>query len=193
MTTWRLDLRSAGISRGFSLIEIIVGLGLVSIVISSLMSVLLVSNLITKRVEEQDKSSISAIYSLEYLKDEIKRADKVYTVEACPEFTENYPNNFGFILMETIKDGGGTRYNYKTYYMGDGTIKRIAYNHSIMKMPTYDKFSGYNTIAENVISIEGTGLDLESSLINICLEIGYGEDRARKYIAAASVKGRVSD
>ncbi len=186
-------MKSAGKYKGFSLIEVVVGLGLVSIVVASLMSVLQLSNLITKRVEEQDKSSISAIYSLEYIKDEIKRSEKVYPIDACPGLSDNYPDNFGFILFETVKDDKGTKYNYKTYYMGDGTIKRIAYNNSIVKMPAYDKFSGFNTVAENVVSIEGTGLDAENALIRICLEVDQGDDKTRTYIAAASVKGRVID
>lgn len=86
-------MKSAGKYKGFSLIEVVVGLGLVSIVVASLMSVLQLSNLITKRVEEQDKSSISAIYSLEYIKDEIKRSEKVYPIDACPGLSDNYPDN----------------------------------------------------------------------------------------------------
>lgn len=190
---WRSDLRSAGKSEGFSLIEVVVGLGLVSIVVTSVLSVIQLSNFVMKSVEEKDRSSISALYSIEYIKDEIKRSDEVHKIESCSGLSEQYPNNFGFILMEVIRNNALTRYNYKTYYVGDGTIKRIAYNSIVRKMPAHTRFSGFNVVAEDIASIEGTCLDFENELINLILEVAVSDGTTEQYMTAVSVKGRVMD
>lgn len=186
-------MRSAGKSGGFSLIEIIVGLGLVSIVVSSILSVVHLSTIATKNVEEKDRTFISALYSLEYIKDEIKRADEIHRIESCIGLSELYPDNFGFILMEIVKNNGVTRYNYKTYYLGDGTIKRIAYNNIVRKMPGYTRFSGFNAIAEGISSIDDTCLDIENQLINLTIEVPVNDITTKTFKAAVSVKGRVMD
>lgn len=183
-------MRSADKCSGFSLIEIVIGLGLVSIVVSSLLSVIQLSTFITRRVEGKDRIAISALYSLEYIKDEIKRADEVFPIGACEGLTEKYPDNFGFILMEVVKDNSGTKYNYKTYYLGEGTIKRIAVNNSVRKLPLYTRFAGHNVVAEDVVSINGTCLDTDNQLIKIHIEL-QGDDSKSVYRTAALVKGRV--
>ena len=170
-------MRSAGNTKGFSLIEIVVSLGIVSIVMAALFTILHFTTLTTKKVEDHDSGLLTAIYSLEYIIDEIKTADEIYPIDKCSGLKEKYPNNLGFIALEQV----GTDFNYRTYYEGDGSIIRLAKNMTIKQMPASANFSGYNIITENIIGTEGSYLDLENELIYISIQVPIGEGETKVY------------
>lgn len=187
--TWRFNLKSAGTTKGFSLIEIVVSLGIVSIVMAALFCILHFTSITTKKVEDHDSGLITAIYSLEYIIDEVKTADEIYPIEECPGLKEKYPNHLGFITMEKE----GTQFNYRTYYEGEGSIIRIAKMKSVKLMPSAADFSGHNRITENIIDTDGSYLDIENELVYISIEVPIGEGTTKTYKTCISVKGRVID
>jgi hypothetical protein len=156
---------------------------------AALFCVLHFTSVTTKKVEDHDSGLIAAIYSLEYIVNEIKTADEIYPIETCPGLKEKYPNHLGFISMEII----GSSFNYRTYFEGDGSIIRIASNMYSKQIPSAAGFSGANKITENIVTTDGSYLDSENELVYISIEVPLGNGDTKAFKTCISVKGRVID
>ncbi|MDX9917885.1 MAG: prepilin-type N-terminal cleavage/methylation domain-containing protein [Gudongella sp.] len=176
-------MKSAESSRGFTLIEIIVGLGIASIVISGLFSVLHLSTITTKMVEDEDNGLITAIYTYEYIIDEIKRADGFYPVGIVEGLKQKYPDNFGFVMVNQDK--------HIMYYLGDGNIRRVACDVVEGSMPLYNDFAGHNNISDSIVSISGTSMNTELEIIDLKISFSLPNGKIKSYTTSVSIKGRV--
>lgn len=114
----------------------------------------------------EDEVLLNGRYAIEYIKREIKSADKIMSINTIPGLDDKYVDNIGFIIMRYDKDDI-YKYNYSTYYLKNGKIYRIAANMKTENYPSKIAFEGHNEIAEYVISIEGTKANFENNLIDL--------------------------
>lgn len=112
----------------------------------------------------------SGIHLLGLINDEVLKSEVVYD---SSDFilNENYSSNLGFVLRTKTK----SNYTYAYYAFKDSNIWRIAFNtaESNPKKISFKslKNKGVNSIIENVVSIEGSRLNMESKLIDLVVEV----------------------
>jgi prepilin-type N-terminal cleavage/methylation domain-containing protein len=151
---------------GFTLLELLLALAISSIIIVSLYSVLNFTVKTCKLGDEEDEVLLNGRYAIEYIKREIKSAEKIIDINMIPDLKKEYENNIGFIIMRYINDGN-YKYNYSTYYLKNDKIYRIAANMNTENYPNSNAFEGHNQIAEYVTSLEETRINFEAKLIDL--------------------------
>jgi prepilin-type N-terminal cleavage/methylation domain-containing protein len=160
--------------KAFTLIEFILGLTLLSIVLTTFFSIINFSRRALESVEFEDELLLNGRFGIEYLKEEIKSMDKVIDSNKISQLNTKYPNNIGFVLMSDNEVvNSDDRYKFVTYYLnGDRELVRIAKHSYFNTYPMAKDFSGYNVICKNVFSIKDTIVDKENKLIKLSLNMG---------------------
>ena len=150
-------------NRGFTLIEVILALAIASIVIIPIFSILNFCIKACNLGEQKDDLILNGRYACEFIKNEVRTADKIISTEKFPGLNEKYPSNIGFVIM--INEDNDTDCRYITYYIKDSKLVRIACTRFIGKYPDQSAFVGHNVISEFVESIEESQFDPENSII----------------------------
>ena len=160
-------------SKGFSLMEIIMVLGLSSLVLLTIVSILRFTTNISTIVESQDEVMLYGRYAIDYIKEEIKGSDLIISSEKFSNLDTIYPTNIGFVIMEDRGESfTSDRYNFFTYYLKGDNLIRLAYNKHTKVYPEPSKLSGFNVLCEGVLSMEGTDIDFDNKLLKIELSLG---------------------
>lgn len=165
-------------NKGFTLIELILTLGLSSIVVVPLIAILNLSINSCSLVEERDELILNGNYALEYIKDGIKSGDKIIASDNIRGLVSKYPTNIGFVIM--TEDDLRDRDRYYTYYTNENKLIRIGCEtkrgkYFNGKYPSQDKFKGFNTLCQFIESIDKSNLDIENSTINLDLKLKYND------------------
>ena len=153
-------------NQGFTLLELLLSLAISSIIIVSLYSLLNFTINVCKLGDKEDEILLNGRYAIEYIKREIKSADKIIAIDMIPGLERKYIDNIGFIIMRCDNEDG-YKYNYSTYYLKNNKIYRIAANMNTDNYPDSIAFQGHNEVAEYVISIEGTKVNFDTNLIDL--------------------------
>lgn len=149
--------------------------------IITLFSILNFSTNVTVLGETKDELILSGRYALEYIKEEIKAADKIISTKKISSFNTKYPNNFGFVIMQDTYDyldkpindnEFKERYRFISYYLKGNVIQRIACSKSTTNYPTIGFLEGHNVICESVISITESNIDFDKKLLKLCISLG---------------------
>lgn len=170
-------------NKGFTLLELILYFGISSVIVLALFSALDFTLKVYVKGQEEDKILLNGRHAIEYIKKEIKAADKIISIDYIERLNEKYENNIGFIIFNyEANNPEGYKYNYVTFYLKDDKIYRIAANSYNSSLPKYTAFEGHNIVAENVISIEGTEIDFNSKIVklNIILKDLTGKEHLFK-------------
>lgn len=158
-------------NKGFTLIELILAVGISSMIILSLYSILDLSFKSYSTAQEKDELLLNARYGVEYIKNEIKNADLIISNEKIINLNSKFPSNIGFVILtieeETINGLISYRYNFVTYFTENGILKRIAYNDIEKDYPHANDLKGYNEISTLVAGIGNTKCDWENKIINL--------------------------
>jgi hypothetical protein len=123
--------------------------------------------------ETYDEILLNGRYGIEFIKEEIKKADKIISVHNISVIENNHRDNMGFVIMqENTTEMGNVEYRYIAYYLGDKSINRVAYNKNDPSYPNKKDIPGYNIVCDNVISIEDINIDFESGIIDLNIVVG---------------------
>lgn len=168
--------------KGFTLLELLVALGLSSLLILCLISVLDFTNYVSAKADETDQLLLSGQYAIEYIKREIREAEKIYSIDQIKDLKYRYPDNIGFIIMRYLPNktyDEDQDYNYCTYYFKNNRIYRIAANKTLEGLPRGSDLGGNNILIDQVVSIDQTSFDPENKTIELkfVLRDSYGEDK----------------
>lgn len=159
--------------KGFTLIELVVGLAASSILALAFYAVFDYCVNINLIEEERNDLSLNGRYAIEYMKREIKTADEILSTDNFKGLNDKFKNNVGFVLKTLEKKLSDDKYIYKyiLYYKDGNSLKRVTAEGPSIDGIEASSFSGYNTIASNVKSIEGTYIDFENKkiVLNILL------------------------
>lgn len=148
-------------NKGFTLIELILVLGICSIIVLPIYSILDYSLRACDIGEEKDELLLNAIHGIEYIKNEIRSADIIVPQYKIKNLKLKYPTNIGFLLVfidENI-------YKYVTYHSDKGKLLRVSCDSIKDKYPSYTHFKGYNEICRMVDNINNSELDTENKMI----------------------------
>ena len=162
--------------RGFTLIEVLLTISIIFILINPILGLFDLSLNIFAFEEYNNEISLNGKYAIEYIKSEIKMADKIIAVDNISGLKLKYPKNVGFIVLRIDNSGTKPIYNYSTYYENNNKLIRISANRLDNKYPTYGSFSGNNTVSEYLISLTNTKLDLNEGIIYLDFLFGTLEN-----------------
>ena len=166
--------------KGFTLVEMVLYIAIVSILLTSIYSVIFFTIKANANSESLDMALFNGRFAIEYIKSEVLNADKIICSSKFDNLDKDYPNNIGFVTLEeqTSYDLEGEitdiNYNFRTYFIKDDKLIRIAYNTSNASLYNSELLSGHNQICEGIIEFNNCNLDKESNLINISLSIEQG-------------------
>ncbi|WP_333637762.1 prepilin-type N-terminal cleavage/methylation domain-containing protein [Tissierella praeacuta] len=164
-------------NKGFTLIEIILSLTICSLIILPLFSILKFSMDACTIGDEKDELMLNGRYAIEYIKEEVKSADKIILSDKIEGLKKKFPTNIGFVIMIIDDDNGYNPYKYSTYHMKNNKIIRLACNLKNNKYPSYIKFDGYNELCGFVDNIGDTTVDIENSIISLHLKFKHNHEK----------------
>lgn len=181
-------------NKGFTLLELILYLGIVSIIVLALFSVLSFTVELYMKGQEEDKILLNGRHAIEYIKKEIKGADKIISIDYIEELNEKYENNIGFVIFNyDVNNPEGYNYNFVTFYLKEDKIYRIAANSSNSTLPKYTAFSGFNIVAESVFSIEGTEIDFDRRIIKLNIILKDISGKKHQFKSTISIRCTVEN
>jgi prepilin-type N-terminal cleavage/methylation domain-containing protein len=155
--------------KGFTLLELVLAMAIGSILFLGFYSILGFTINTYKEEVEIDDILISGQYTIEYIKKEIKQAEKIISIDKINGLKDKYPDNIGFVIMR-YRPGGIEKpdeYNYSTYYLKNNKIYRIAENREDDRLPIFGGQDGHNVLAEYAISIKDTNINFEDKIVDL--------------------------
>ena len=152
-------------NKGFTLMEVILALGISSIIVASLYSLLDFSTKACINGDKKDQLLLNGRYAIEYIKNEIKGADMIISSDKIYGLDLKYPTNIGFVIVFIDREEISMEYRYVTYYKNKGRISRVSCSRINEKYPTYSYFKGHNSICEYVDSIDDTRFEPDQEII----------------------------
>lgn len=164
---------------GFTLIELLLSLAISSIIVVTLYSILKFTITACKIGDMEDEILLNGKYAIEYIKKEIQTADAIIAIDKFEGLRDEYEKNIGFVILHYFpKDN--LKYNYSTYYHKDNGIYRIGTNVDSELYPKASSFTkgGHNKVADYVVSIDGTGIDFEANIIELCFTLQESRGRS---------------
>lgn len=155
-------------NRGFTLIELPIGICIIGIIVLSLYFMFNYSVKVAQIGEEKEEILLNGRYAIEYIKKEIRQSEEIISTSKFGGFNEKFKENFGFVLKINKDDDR----KYVSYYLKNGIIYRIVSTNTNTRYPSVESFHGYNRIVENVISIEGSRANFQNDKIVLNLLMG---------------------
>lgn len=162
--------------KGFTLIELILALGISSIVIITLFTILNFSARACDLGEQKDDLILNSRYAIEFIKGEVREADKIISPTQIIGLNNKYPNNLGFVVM--IREEGD-KFRYITYYVKDSKLLRIACTRETDIYPIEGDFGGHNTVSEFVDSMEESQFDVENSIVLLDFKFKHRDEELK--------------
>lgn len=175
---WNIKLTYSK-SRGFTLIEVILALAILSMVIVPLVAILGFSIRSCDIGEQKDELILNGRYAVEFIKGEVKMADKIICSKKIKGLRSMQPTNVGFVIMITENNKNNENYKYITYHIKGSNLIRTACTKSTKTYPTPSELSGYNTIAEFIDNIEESKVDLDQSMIYLDFKLKHRNEVLR--------------
>lgn len=157
---------------GFTLVELIIALGIFSIIILILYNILSFSLKSGEKIEKENEYIQNGKYAIDYITKEIKSCDEIISSKKFENLNEQHPVNLGFVIKRKIDNN---KYLYITYYHYYDRIRRCAVE-SKEEYPAGYLFAGHNNVAENIYSIENTTADFDKGTITLDFLIGKNND-----------------
>lgn len=163
--------RLSPLSKGFTLIELVLVMAIASIILLPILALLNLSISAWLSTEEKDELILNANFAIDFIKFEAKSADLIIDSAEIVGLNSKFPNNLGFVMRKdrAIKDQEPTMYiyNYSTYYFDGNSLIRIACEVNEETYPQVSRFSGYNSICEFLQSIEGSKYEKKNAIIKL--------------------------
>lgn len=159
-------------NKGFTLIELILGMNLIFILLITIFSLFNFSSKSLAIYEKKDNIFLNGQYGLDYIKSEVLTSDKIISVSKFPNLNERYPNNIGFVIMKEENK----QFRYITYYIGDNKLVRLSCVGDSIKYPNGSSFSGFNQICTDILSFHDSNIDAKNKMLNLDIKMGINGD-----------------
>lgn len=166
--------------KGFTLIEIILALSISSIIIVPIFSILDFSIKSCAKGDDKDQLMMNGRYAIEYMKNEIKSADKIISPDKIEGLNKKFPNNIGFVIVKIKEENTFDKYTYILYHQKNNNIVRVAYNSAEDKYPKANSTHGNNDLCEFAYCISNTKVDIENSMIYLELDFKHNNGEILK-------------
>lgn len=167
--------------KGYSLIEVILSIFLISIITLTAFSLLNFFTITSKKSNFEDAVLSNGRYAFEYIIDEIKRADRIVSSEKFSGLNDKYPKNLGFVIYnyedKVYKD---IPHGYTFYYVNEdnNSLYRIKLRRGHTNYPSSNTFAnsgGINFLSDNVKDISNIEVNFQSNIIHLDFIFGTEE------------------
>lgn len=163
--------------KGFSLLEMILGICITSILIMCLYSVLHFSMNTLKSNDLRDDMLLNGRYALIYIKEEINSADKIIHISKFKNLDSTYPVNIGFVILKKTGQSININYNYITYYLKEDSLFRVACNiEGTDKYPSNFYNGGNNKLFSNIKSLDKFIYNEDKNILSLKLTSNNGQE-----------------
>lgn len=152
-------------SRGFTLIELVIGLAFIGLLISISFSVFLFTSRVSKQVLVEDDFLLQGRFALEYIREEIDEAIEIVSLEDYLPENFFYTDTLGFFIIK--KESG---FNHICYKFEDEKLTRISFETVDKKPNIIPSIKGNNPILENVSEIKDSYYDKDEGLLCIVIK-----------------------
>jgi type II secretory pathway pseudopilin PulG len=154
-------------SNGFTLIELVIGIGLTGLLISLSFSVFNFTSRMSKEVSIEDDFLLQGRFAVEYIRDEVSKAIKIVSMEDYKPDIFPYTDTLPFFIIQENKEGTG--YKHVFYRLSGSYIYRTVITSAEYCPQKSVSYGGDNFVLNNVIDIKDTYYDKDNELL--CLVI----------------------
>jgi len=154
-------------SKGFTLMEVIIGIGLMAMVISMFFCILHFTSMCNDLILNTDDYLLDGRFALGYIRDDVTTGLDVLSINSINNITNKYPENMGFIVRAF--DSENSRYKFIFYTKNQDVLIRHTFSSPLDEPPSYNNSEGYNTIVKNVQSLEGCEIDTYNNVMILSL------------------------
>ncbi|WP_300408646.1 prepilin-type N-terminal cleavage/methylation domain-containing protein [Lagierella sp.] len=172
-------------TKGFTLLELILALG-ISLIVISVIGVLLGYSLkVLKNDFIYRKKEGSVAYASTYIEREIGRSLKIYSPEEFPYDLKD--NNLGFVL-EIWPYEDLTNHDYVYYYLSENKLRRaLLRSHKPIEENGRLNLMGTNNISDGILDVSKTYFNRKERYIN--LNFTYEEESTKEeYVSGIYVE-----
>lgn len=168
-------------NKGFTLIELILSLSLISLILLTVFNIMHYSIMTSNVSRYKDEILTNGRYGLEYMINEIKSADKIIDSNLIQSFNTEYPNNLGFVLYNFHKGSSNEaeRHEFTSYYVRNNRLQRIKRSRDSGEYENIRIFSplssGDNPLCGYVIDASKTDVNYQDEIINLKIVVGNDE------------------
>lgn len=167
-----LSFRRQGIcNKGFTLIELVIGIGLIGLLISITFSVFSFTSLVFDKIQVEDDLLLQGRFALEYIREEITERDIVTEALEIISMNDYLPDNFSYLdtLGFFIVKKQGTIYNHIFYRVANNTLYRTDFKSATYLPKDMPNNLASNFVLDNICETKDTYYDKDNKLL--CLVI----------------------
>lgn len=170
-----------GNSKGFTLIELVLSLSLISLTLLTVFNLIHFTARASNSINSRDKVLTNGRYGIEYIANEIKRADKIIDSSKIRGFNKDYPNNLGFVIYNFYKGNAkeADRYEFTSYYINSKVLRRVKCSSDSGDYENIRIFIpgkiGDNFLCEYVVDVSKTEINFQKEIINLNILVGDEE------------------
>ena len=165
--------------KGFTLIELVISIALISLMSTGLLNLVFSTNLLTKEIELTSENQLKLDYGLNYIINEIDSADLIITKDFS---STKYKNILGILLVNIDTSSKDKKYSVTTYIYERKQLVRINQKYSVLhKRMDLKDFSGNNPILDELESFS-SNYNEKNKILKIILKNKYEELEKTHYI-----------
>jgi len=154
-------------SKGFTLLEIIISIGLMSLIISIVFALINFVSLSSERVLGSDDTLLNGRHALDYILADANESISIMPIDSINNLDSKFENNMGFVLRKSIDangeegegEGESKKYRYVFYTKSGDSLIRRTFDSPLYDPPTYNSNGGNNNLLNDVESISNCVYD----------------------------------
>lgn len=157
-------------NKGFTLIELVIGIAFTGLVISLSFSVFSFTSKVASGVSVEDDFLLQGRFAIEFIKDEFTKDDPAIKSIEVVSMEDYLPEDFRYtdtLRFFVIKEE--TNYKHIFYKLDGETLTRIGFETADKKPNRMPTMRGNNPILEDVVDIGDTYYDKENKLLCIVI------------------------
>ena len=159
--------------KGFTILELIVSLGISSVVLIIIVLFIGISGKTVDSTVSRNKLNNSGRYAMTYIEKEIRRSINIYSIEELNLHKKGRPLNF-VIEVFPYQEKNRTKYQYIYYYLEDNFLRRYSItSENSIEEGLKNIEIGVNTIAENINSISKSYYNKDEKFVHLNFETKY--------------------
>lgn len=163
---WNLQFILKKKIKGVTLLELIISIGLTSLIILSLVNLMSSSTDLVEKLNEKNEVAIDLEFALDYMIQEIDSSDLIIT--EIPDWLSR--DSLKIELVKTDENKQKLKYNQIVYMLNDDEIIRYTSKSSkISKNKRKSAYQGRNTLIKGVETFT-TSFDKENKMLTLILE-----------------------
>lgn len=160
--------------KGYTVIELLLTIALISLLLTGLLNVVLTSNNFAKDLENSYENQLKLQYGLDFMINEIDSAD--FIIE------RNLPNTIDVLLVKFEENKVKEKYSITTYIFKQKQILRLNQKRKVLQNNiSLNDFEGRNVLIDN-IEFFNSSYDCDSKILSISISDDIEEINMKHYI-----------